>query len=148
MHVRRHRHTLSAWKGSSLLVGPTRTCGHALHDTGKRHCPTAPEAGRWVDEDLPSRIAARVGTVSLLWGTIALALLIVWVISIVDIVRRHLGAKRTAAWILIVVILPVVGSIVYWAMRRPSADEVQRQYEATSDIRGEAGRRPFDSRRF
>jgi len=86
--------------------------------------------------------------VSLLWGTIAVALLIVWVISIVDIVRRHLGAKRTAAWILIVVILPVVGSLVYWAMRRPSAEEVQRTADAQRDRRSEAGRRRFDSRQF
>jgi multisubunit Na+/H+ antiporter MnhG subunit len=86
--------------------------------------------------------------VSLLWGTIALLLVVIWVISIVDIVGRHLSAKHTAAWILIVVLLPVVGSVVYWAMRRQSAEEVQRQVDAQRDLRSEAERRPFDSRQF
>jgi uncharacterized PurR-regulated membrane protein YhhQ (DUF165 family) len=86
--------------------------------------------------------------VSLLWGTIALALLIIWGISIADIVRRHLGAKRTTAWILIVVILPVVGSLVYWAMRRPSQEEIQHQADAARDRRRETGQRPFDSRQY
>lgn len=80
---------------------------------------------------------------SLVWGAIALALLIVWAISIYDIVRRHLGMKRTAAWILIVVILPVVGPIVYWAMRKPEPDEAQRKFEADRSRREEAGRRVF-----
>jgi hypothetical protein len=80
---------------------------------------------------------------SLLWGTIALALLIVWALSVYDIVRRHLGAKRTAAWILIVVILPVVGSIVYWAMRKPEPGEAQHTYDADRSRREEAERRVF-----
>ena len=78
---------------------------------------------------------------SLLWGAIAVVLLIVWVLSIYDIVRRHLGAKRTAAWILIVVILPVVGSILYWAMRGPEPGDAQHTYEADSSRREDAKRR-------
>jgi hypothetical protein len=80
---------------------------------------------------------------SLVWGTIAIALLIVWALSIYDIVRRHLGAKRTAAWILIVVILPVVGSIVYWAMRKPDPGDAQHKYDADRSRREDAERRVF-----
>jgi type VI protein secretion system component VasK len=106
------------------------------------------EVRLWAHEDAAQGNLSAGGAVSLLWATIAVALLIVWVISIVDIVRRHLGAKQTAAWILIVVILPVVGSVVYWAMRRPSAEEIQQQTDAQRELRSEAERRPFDSRRF
>jgi Phospholipase_D-nuclease N-terminal len=82
---------------------------------------------------------------SLVWGTIAFLLIIVWVLSIVDIIRRHLGARRTAAWLLIVLILPFVGSLLYWALRKPPPDEVKRIADAERARREEAGRRPFDS---
>jgi hypothetical protein len=80
---------------------------------------------------------------SFLWGVVALLLLIVWALSIYDIVRRRLGGKRTAAWILIVVILPVVGSILYWAMRGPEPGDAQHTYEAERSRREEAKRRVF-----
>ena len=47
---------------------------------------------------------------SLLWGTIA------------DLVRRHLGTKRTVAWLLIVLILPLLGAGLYWVLRGPEAE--------------------------
>lgn len=78
-----------------------------------------------------------------LWAVLALALLIVWALSISDIVRRRLGAKRTAAWILIVVILPVLGSILYWFMRKPEPGDAQRKYDADRSRREEAERRVF-----
>ncbi|TML07349.1 MAG: hypothetical protein E6G41_04825 [Actinobacteria bacterium] len=78
----------------------------------------------------------------LLWTLIAFVVAIVWVLTIVDIVRRHLGAKLTAGWILIVVILPLVGSIVYWAMRKPSDDEIEKSVAADAELRAQAQRRP------
>jgi hypothetical protein len=80
---------------------------------------------------------------SLLWWIIGVALLIVWALSIFDIVRRHLGAKRTAAWILIVIILPIVGSIVYWMMRKPEPGDAEHTYEAQQSRREDAKRRAF-----
>jgi len=80
---------------------------------------------------------------SFFWGVIAVLLLIVWALSIYDIVRRRLGTKRTAAWVLIVVILPVVGSILYWAMRKPEPGDAQHKYEADRSRREEAERRVF-----
>lgn len=85
---------------------------------------------------------------SFIWWILAVAVVIVWVISLVDIFRRHLGAQRTAAWVLLVLILPVVGSIIYWALRKPEADDAQRTADAQRDRREQARRRPFDSTGF
>ena len=83
-----------------------------------------------------------------IWITIGVVLVIVWVITVVDIVRRHLGAKHTAAWLLIVILLPFVGAVAYWAMRKPTAEEVERQAQAGSALRSERAGRSFDSNRF
>src|SRR3954451_7432717 len=82
------------------------------------------------------------GAMGLLWTLIAFVVVIIWILTIVDIVRRHLGAKLTAAWILVVVILPLVGSIVYWAMRKPTQDEIDGSAAADAELRAQAQRRP------
>ena len=79
---------------------------------------------------------------TLLWITIAVLLLIVAVITVVDIVRRHLGRARTSAWILIVVLLPVIGSIAYWIQRKPTVEEVEHYADVDRDRREQARRRP------
>jgi uncharacterized protein (DUF58 family) len=75
-----------------------------------------------------------------LWGIIGVLLAIVVIISIFDIVRRHLGAGRTAAWILLVVLLPFLGSLLYWVLRPAADEEVSRQVDLEREIR--AGKKP------
>ena len=85
---------------------------------------------------------------SFIWWIVAVAVVIVWVISLVDIFRRRLDAGRTAAWVLLVIILPLVGSLIYWALRKPEADDAQRAADAERSRRDDARRRPFDSTGF
>jgi hypothetical protein len=54
---------------------------------------------------------------SALWIAIGVTVLIVWVFSVVDIFSRHLDRKQTLAWLLIVILLPIAGSILYWLLR-------------------------------
>ncbi len=84
---------------------------------------------------------------SIIWFVIAATLLVVWVITIVDIIRRHLGGKRTVAWLLLVLILPFIGAIVYWATRKPEPGEAEYFAGADAQRRYEAQQRPFDSTR-
>ncbi len=57
-----------------------------------------------------------------LWllGTVAA---IAWVVAIVDMVRRRnsLSRGQVFAWILIVIILPVLGTILYFVVGRKPA---------------------------
>jgi hypothetical protein len=58
-----------------------------------------------------------------LWDLLGVVVVIAWIIGIVDMVRRRaeLSRGQLAAWICIVVILPVVGTILYFAVgRRPA----------------------------
>lgn len=57
-----------------------------------------------------------------LWWLGAVAI-VAWIVAIVDMVRRRAALSRgqLAAWILIVVILPVLGTILYFAVGRPAA---------------------------
>ena len=78
---------------------------------------------------------------SVIWGILGLLFVVVWLVSVSDIVRRHLGTKRTSAWLLIVTILPIAGAAIYWALRKPS-DEDRRGAGA------ESGDTPLDGERM
>jgi hypothetical protein len=72
------------------------------------------------------------------WVFILIPLLIVYVLGIADIVRReNLDRSRKAGWILIVVLLPVIGTIVYWIMRKPSEKEILEAQGAQQGLRGD-----------
>jgi cytochrome c-type biogenesis protein CcmH/NrfF len=67
-------------------------------------------------------IAATTAT----WVFILVPLLIVWGIGIFDILRSPLRRSTKAVWILIVLILPVVGTVIYFATRRPTREEIEQ----------------------
>jgi hypothetical protein len=85
---------------------------------------------------------------SIILAIIGVALVIIWVITVVDIIRRHLGAKQTAAWLLIVVLLPFVGALAYWVVRKPEPGDAARAAAVDRDRREQAQRRSFDSTNF
>jgi cell division protein FtsX len=81
----------------------------------------------------------------LLWWMVAVVVAVLVVISVVDLFRRHLSTGATVAWLIIIVVLPMIGSIVYWAMRKPTAEDFEHTYEAEADMRQRAASKPFDS---
>ena len=68
-----------------------------------------------------------------------------WVLSVVDIFRRHYSAGITVGYLALIVILPFVGSLIYWAVRKPTAAEIERAYRGDADVRRSTASRPFDS---
>ena len=78
---------------------------------------------------------------TVLWATVGLVLVIIWVITVVDIVRRRTALAPMAAWIMFVLILPVIGAAVYWATRKSTPEDVQRSFDAQRELRQNS---PFD----
>ena len=50
------------------------------------------------------------------WWLFGVLIVMLWVFTIIDIVRRRQSRSgaQTAAWILLVLIIPVVGTIIYF----------------------------------
>jgi hypothetical protein len=84
---------------------------------------------------------------SLLWIIVLCLVALVWVLSIVDVFRRHYSGWTTAGWIALIVILPFVGSAIYWFTRKPTPEDAEKQYRAEADLRRSAGGQPFDTTR-
>ena len=80
---------------------------------------------------------------SMLWIIVFCLVALVWVLSVVDIIRRHYPRSTTAGWIALIVILPIVGSVIYWFARKPTPAETEQQYLAEADRRHSAEARRF-----
>jgi hypothetical protein len=70
-----------------------------------------------------------------LWGVLAVLAAFLWIVTLFDLFRRHLQPRATVAWLLIVLILPFVGAIAYWALRRAPDEEVERAMDTEREIR-------------
>jgi len=82
---------------------------------------------------------------SVLLGILILLAVVVWVLTAVDILRRHYSGWTTFGWLLLILVLPFLGSAIYWMLRKPTAEEVEGQRLAEADMRHDAASRPFDS---
>jgi hypothetical protein len=54
------------------------------------------------------------------WWLVGVVAAVAWVVALVDMVRRRSAPTRgqLAAWVLIVIILPVLGTILYFVIGR------------------------------
>jgi hypothetical protein len=43
------------------------------------------------------------------------------------------------------VLLPFIGALAYWVVRKPSREEVEQQYLGEAELRRSTAARPFDS---
>jgi hypothetical protein len=71
------------------------------------------------------------------WIFILVPLIVVWAIGVVDILRRDFGRGTKAAWIIIVLVLPVIGTVLYWVLRKPTDEEIRQTYAASQELKGD-----------
>lgn len=81
-----------------------------------------------------------------LW-IVAVLIAVVWAFTAADVFRQHYSGWATFGWLVLIVMLPFVGSLIYWIRRTPSADEVEFQRLAEADVRHGAAVRLPDSTR-
>jgi hypothetical protein len=64
------------------------------------------------------------------WIFILVPVLLIWAVGLIDIFRRDLPRGTKAAWVLIVVLLPIVGTIAYFLLRKPTEKEIRQAQQA------------------
>jgi prolipoprotein diacylglyceryltransferase len=82
---------------------------------------------------------------SFFWGVLSGIAFVIAVITLVDVVRhrRDLGTAKLCAFILLIIILPFIGSIIYWLTRKPSQEEIEQTRLAQESYRQTAARQQF-----
>jgi uncharacterized membrane protein YhaH (DUF805 family) len=65
---------------------------------------------------------------NMLGGVLLVLIAIAWVLGLVDVVfKRHdLDRTKRLAWVLLIVILPIIGTVLYFALRPTLPDEAEK----------------------
>ena len=66
--------------------------------------------------------------------------------AVFDVVRRGEGGLKVAGILVLVLIVPVLGSILYFALRPPSSGSDEEAYLAQADLRRESAARQVGPR--
>jgi hypothetical protein len=66
---------------------------------------------------------------------IGIPLAIAWVVGLVDIFRHPMPTGQRIFWILIVIVLPIIGTLAYFTLRKPTDQEVRAAQAAAAERR-------------
>jgi hypothetical protein len=69
------------------------------------------------------------------WVFIGIPLGIAWVVGLVDIFRHPMPTGQRVLWIAIVIVLPIIGTIAYFTLRKPTEREVKAAQAAAAERR-------------
>src|SRR5689334_18731656 len=87
-----------------------------------------------------------IATSTFLQVTFALLLvvpvMILWVAAVVDVIRRGQSGLKIAAVLVLILIVPVLGPLLYFILRRPEPQSAEAIAMAQADMRREAAQRP------
>jgi hypothetical protein len=78
---------------------------------------------------------------TVLWIFVFAVLVVLAITTVVDIAQRSYSGWTKAGWIALVVILPLVGSLVYWVVRPTPPGEAERRHLADADLHRTRGER-------
>lgn len=69
---------------------------------------------------------------------------ILWVVAVVDMIRRRDSGLKLAGLLLLVLVFPILGPVLYLTLRKPDSDPAAAEAAlmAQADLQREAARRP------
>lgn len=74
-----------------------------------------------------------VSTAALVFILIPLG--VAWIAGLVDIFRHPMPTSQRVFWIVIVIVLPIVGTLAYFTLRKPTEHEVRASQAAAAERR-------------
>jgi hypothetical protein len=75
---------------------------------------------------------------------IAVPVIILWIAAVADVIRRGGSGLRIAAVLVLILVVPILGPLLYFVFRRPESGPAAAEaaHMAAEDLRREAARRP------
>jgi|1185.fasta_scaffold432448_2 hypothetical protein len=81
---------------------------------------------------------------ALFWWLMTPIVIALAIVTIVDVFRTHHRGWNAAGWVLLIVVLPIVGPVIYMVRRKPSRADAEQAYLLDADRRGRAAHQPPD----
>ena len=65
---------------------------------------------------------------------IATPFILLWGAALLDLIRSHHSGLAIVGWMLVILVIPIIGPMIYFAFRRPSRDEIDKDYLARREL--------------
>ena len=74
-------------------------------------------------------------------STLVIAVMILWVAAVVDLFRSHVSGLKIAAMLVLILLFPIIGPLLYLAFRKPEPASAEQVHAAQADLHREMARR-------
>ena len=65
---------------------------------------------------------------------VATPFILLWGAALLDLIRGHHSGWAIVAWMIVILVVPILGPIIYFAFRKPTRGEVERDYLAGREL--------------
>jgi hypothetical protein len=65
---------------------------------------------------------------------VATPFILLWGAALLDLIRGDHSGLGIVAWMLVILLIPIVGPLIYFAARKPTRDDVDEAYLAQRDL--------------
>lgn len=79
---------------------------------------------------------------------IVVPVIILWIVAVADVIRRGGSGLKIAAMLVLILVVPILGPLLYFVFRRPEPVSADAVHMAQEDLRREAARRPVGGTGF
>jgi hypothetical protein len=86
--------------------------------------------------------AASTFVQSVLAAMLVVPVVILWVVAVIDVFRHGYTGLKIAALLVLILVAPIAGPLLYFVFRRPEPTSAEATHMAQEDMRREAARRP------
>jgi hypothetical protein len=73
---------------------------------------------------------------------IVVPVIILWIVAVADVIRSGGSGLKVAAVLVLILVVPILGPLLYFVFRRPEPASAEAVQMAQEDLRREAARRP------
>jgi K+-transporting ATPase A subunit len=65
---------------------------------------------------------------------VATPFILLWGAALLDLIRGHHSGWAIVAWMIVILVIPIIGPIIYFAFRTPTRAEVEHDYLAGREL--------------
>ena len=73
---------------------------------------------------------------------VATPIILLWGCALLDLIRGHHSGWAIVGWMVLILVLPIIGPMIYFALRKPTRHDVDEQYLAERALAAERAARP------
>jgi hypothetical protein len=73
---------------------------------------------------------------------VATPFILLWGCALLDLIRGNHSGWAIVGWMVVILVIPIIGPMIYFALRKPTQHDVDEKYLADRELQRAAAARP------